>query len=116
MVMSSCTGEMLISSVHEAKQKVTAVTHAAACCVTADLLPDSVLAYESPNAQDPANPYVIIQYTVAASFKPLLTGEFDQLGQFQIYFFNNGDIGYVSPQAKGANAAIGKLADDVEAL
>lgn len=53
-------------------------------------LPDSVLAYEElNNAHDAANPFVIIQYTMTTVYKAEL------IGQFQIYLFKNGDIGYI---------------------
>jgi hypothetical protein len=78
--------------------------------VPADVFPDSVLAYDATNEDDPNNPYVIIQYTVASVFYSLT-----HLGQFQIYLFKNGDIGYIYnliyawPRAKGADAVVGKL-------
>lgn len=68
-----------------------------------NILADSVLAYE-----DPSNQYVIIQYSMVTR-----AGTDTLVGQFQVYLFSNGNIGYIynnvhaSPESKGSLAAIG---------
>lgn len=80
--------------------------------VIANLTPTSVLAYS-----EPSNGFAIIQYT-----NVLRTGITQQLGQFQIYLFSNGDIGYIynsiygHPYSKGGDAAIGKRGDGTAQL
>lgn len=70
----------------------------------ADLFADNVLAYEDPGQQ-----YVIIQYSMVTKPNSNIL-----IGQFQIYLFSNGDIGYIynnvyaSPESKGRNALIGE--------
>lgn len=71
----------------------------------ADLFADNVLAYEDPGQQ-----YVIIQYSMVTKPNSNIL-----IGQFQIYLFSNGDIGYIynnvyaSPESKGRNALMVSL-------
>jgi hypothetical protein len=77
--------------------------------LAADIVPDSVLAYDAQNTEDPSNPYVIIQYTMATAWNSQ-----EQLGQFQIYLFKNGDIGFIYnmihawPRSQGDSAVVGE--------
>lgn len=75
----------------------------------ADVVPDSVLYYSDENTDDPSNPYIIIQYTMSTIYNSRT-----HLGQFQIYMFKNGDIGFIYntiyawPESKGERAVVGE--------
>ncbi|WIA34890.1 hypothetical protein OEZ86_013177 [Tetradesmus obliquus] len=78
-----------------------------------DVVPDSVLYYSDENTDDPSNPYIIIQYTMSTIYNSST-----HLGQFQIYMFKNGDIGFIYntiyawPESKGERAVVGIMSPD----
>uniref|UniRef100_A0A383VGC4 Uncharacterized protein n=1 Tax=Tetradesmus obliquus TaxID=3088 RepID=A0A383VGC4_TETOB len=78
-----------------------------------DVVPGSVLYYSDESTDDPSNPYIIIQYTMSTIYNSRT-----HLGQFQIYMFKIGDIGFIYntiyawPESKGERAVVGIMSTD----